>query len=796
MEIRQVMRRLLPASRARAAPPPDVQTKVVLADYYAALQSAGIYSRYRARPWPVERAVTEAYERLVWVYKSVEAISSHAATLPFQLKQGEEAVKDHPLYKVMNKKANPLETGRQFRKRLSAQILLSKRGAFVEVTRSRGGDIVRLDLLPPGRTMPIPGSGADLVSHYEVLRTDGSRQRIETENVRWFRDPHPLDPYCGVTPLEAAGMSVELDFFTRLYNVSFLKNDARPGGVLAVNGDMGDDEMDRIEDRFGKGAAEAGKLTVIAGEVSYVDLAAQPRDMQHEVTANIAKKEILTAFGVPESVIGDASGRTWDNAEQELHNFWTITMPTHLALISTGLDEDSEDDFEGSFDTEEIEVLQRAKKARREEARIEFEAGLISIDEYRDIAGYEAVDNEHTRALYITSGKTPIPTSEEDAEKFGLGEAEQEIVEQVQQAAQAAAVTAPQDDAAQGALTKPASGEPAALPPKPAQPELTAAAKKRLAAVPPFVAPPVARPVVRLIRPAETKAAPLTADSSPDTGARDTLEASLSAALAALSLRLVARTATRLSSPKARKGTRHWTPEYAVDSRVGTKNLDAEQAVDAQRWQQEAEQTAHPLIEAAAVAAGAALLADFGAAALPMPDTVAPVVAAVVRMIGLSAAAQAARLTATIRAADATGTPMADLKLTTHSYATRMTTWANAVAVQAATATVNGARTTTAQTWVDQAPGRTVNAMWRHRGDALVRPSHQEAGGQSRPLGEAFEVGQSWLRFPGDPDGPPHEVYGCRCWLSHRSTVTGRFVPTPAGAVVRMTRADREALAL
>jgi len=787
------MRRLMGRGRS---PSPAPETKVVLADYYAALQSAGLYQGYRSRPWPVERAVCEAYERVVWVFKAVESISGHASSLPFRLKQGEDVLDDHPLYRVMNRRANPMETARQFRKRLSAQLLLSKRGAFVEVTRARNGDIVRLDLLPPGRTMPVPGTGQDLISHYEVLRADGSRTRIETENVKWFRDPHPLDPYSGVSPLEAAGMSVELDFFTRLYNVAFLKNDARPGGVLAVNGEMDETSMDRIEDRFGKGAVEAGKLTVIAGEVSYVDLAAQPRDMAHETTATIAKKEILTAFGVPESVIGDASGRTWDNAEQEEYNYWSITMPPHLSLIITGLDEDSSDDLEGFFDTEEIDVLQRAKRLRREEARTEFEAGLISIDEYREAAGYDAVDNEHTRSLWLPQAKQEIPTSEEDAKTFGL--AAQEEAQQQIEIAQAQKQPPPGQEPAAGAETTPSGGDGAARP-KPAAGEPSGPRKKHLMILPPVPATPepTARPVIRLIRPAaETKAAERNADSTPTPAMFDKLEASLSAALTALMIRLTARTTARLSSPKTRKGTRHWTAAYDVDLRVGTKEINAEQAVDPQRWQDETAQTAHPIVGAAAIAAAAALLADFGTPdAPPVADTVAPVVAVIVAKLSAAAADQAGKVAALMRQRDADGDSIEQIGQAVHDYSAALATWSDQIAVQAATATINGARAVTAQAWADLEPGRAVKAMWNTRRDTHVRPTHVKAQGQQRPLGEMFAVGKAWLRHPGDPDGPPNEVYGCRCWLNHRSTVTGQFVATPAGARIRTTRAEREVLA-
>ena len=43
----------------------------------------------------------------------------------------QEILEQHPLYRVLNRRANPHETARAFRKRLAANVLLSKKGAFI-----------------------------------------------------------------------------------------------------------------------------------------------------------------------------------------------------------------------------------------------------------------------------------------------------------------------------------------------------------------------------------------------------------------------------------------------------------------------------------------------------------------------------------------------------------------------------------------------------------------------------------------------------------------------------------------
>lgn len=53
--------------------------------------------------------------------------------------------------------------------------------------------------------------------------------------------------------------------------------------------------------------------------------------------------------------------------------------------------------------------------------------------------------------------------------------------------------------------------------------------------------------------------------------------------------------------------------------------------------------------------------------------------------------------------------------------------------------------------------------QWVSAGDERVRHTHRAADGQTREMGEPFEVNGFNLAFPGDPEGPPSEVINCRC---------------------------------
>ena len=55
----------------------------------------------------------------------------------------------------------------------------------------------------------------------------GDKRIIKPDNVIWIRRPHPLDPYLSMTPMQAAGVAIEVENLAKIYNRNFLVNDGR-----------------------------------------------------------------------------------------------------------------------------------------------------------------------------------------------------------------------------------------------------------------------------------------------------------------------------------------------------------------------------------------------------------------------------------------------------------------------------------------------------------------------------------------------------------------------------------------
>jgi len=388
--------------------------------------NANFAGRAYRDPWDIERAYKEGMAKVVWVSRCIDAIAGNQARLPIILRKDNDPegeivtksrAKNTTIFDLLNTKSNIGENSFAFRYRLSSQLLMSSRGAFIEKVRGRDGRIIGLNLLPPQHTAPIPDPKR-FVSGYEVLMPNGDKIIMPPNDVIWVRKPHPLDPYLSLTPMESAGVAIEIENLAKLYNRNYLLNDGRPGGLLVLKGEIDEDDKAELSNRFRGNLGRVGGTTVIASEdgVDYVDTSSNPRDAAYIQMRQITKEEILASFGVPESVIGNAAGRTFSNAAEEIRVFWIETMMPHLEPLARALDELDEDHYV-DFDTSEVPILVIYKQEREQYLLQELQQGLISPNEYRLATGKKKVKADLADSLLMNPNLTPIANTEKEMPK-------------------------------------------------------------------------------------------------------------------------------------------------------------------------------------------------------------------------------------------------------------------------------------------------------------------------------------------------------------------------------------------
>jgi hypothetical protein len=134
--------------------------------------------------------------------------------------------------------------------------------------------------------------------------------------------------------------------------------------------------------------------------------------MQWGDTMDRTKREICVAFGLPESVVSDASGQTFDNADADYAKAWEHTMLPLFGMLDAQLDVLTpggyDDDTYLAHDVSDVWVLGRHQRAREDRALNDFNNGALTIDEYREICDRDPWDVPATRVLWIPSGRLAV----------------------------------------------------------------------------------------------------------------------------------------------------------------------------------------------------------------------------------------------------------------------------------------------------------------------------------------------------------------------------------------------------
>ncbi len=689
--------------------------------------------------WDIERAYREGMQKVTWVFRCIDAIAGNQARLPMVLKkdnspQGAVISKKDSILDILNSKSNQGENSFIFRYRLSAQLLMSSRGAFIEKVLGRDGRVIALHLLPPQHTRPIPDP-KKFVSGFEVDMRNGTKVYLKPEQVIWVRRPHPLDPYLSITPMESAGVAIEIENLAKLYNRNYLLNDGRPGGLLVVRGEIDDDDKDELRNRFRGNLGKTGATTVISSDdgVDFVDTSASPRDAAYMQMRQITKEEILSAFGVPESAIGNAAGRTFSNAGEELRVFWMETMLPHLDSLARALD-DLDERYYIDFDTSSVPILIVAKQERARYLMDEFQQGLISANEYRDGTGKKKVDSELADSLLQNPNQTPIANTEKPFKP--------EEQQPVDMAAGAAAgppglpmtspEVSPEDLAAAGIAPTP-EGTPTSL-------ETT-------------VAPPPEGALSAEFGGMEYKSAEMSFDD--DWGIKAEQDSDRWTEILDRTLERYYERQQRVISEKA----------SGAKSRkaLSAKTLEIETIFDSEVWAKQLNEDVRPMLKAIATDAVALAAQRTGMPEEAEESEVDKIVDEQIQRMEKANSTTKEEIAAALIIAMAMGDDEDRIGLLKAAlaaiFANLLGKRKRAIAEQEAQTSYN------AGTFLSGIQMGGGTKTWVTRRDSRVRGEHMLLHGNTVNMKDAFSVDGSSLRFPGDPLAPIGLTINCRCRL-------------------------------
>ena len=271
-----------------------------------------------------ERVDEKSAMQIATVYACVRLLAESVACLPLHLYQldgedGKLKAKDHPLYKILYRQANPEMTSFSFWEVMMTHLLLWG-NAYAQIVRDGKNGILGLYPLLPENVEMDRENGGEL---YYIYHAYTDEVPGETNKDILFRRDEILhipgmgfNGLVGFSPIAMMKNALGTTLAVERYGSSFFKNGAQPSGVLEHPGVLKNPEKIRQNwsDVYG-GAGNAHKVAVLEEGMHYKPISLPPEDSQFLSTREFGVEEICRIFRVPPHMVQDLKRSTYDNIE-------------------------------------------------------------------------------------------------------------------------------------------------------------------------------------------------------------------------------------------------------------------------------------------------------------------------------------------------------------------------------------------------------------------------------------------------------------------------------------------------
>lgn len=271
----------------------------------------------------------EGYARNAVAHRAVRLVAEAAASLPLTIDGAEDT---HPVLALLAR-PNPREGGARFLEGIYGHLMVSG-NAYIEAV-SLDGIPRELFSLRPDRMRAL-ASPDGWVGAYEYTaggRTIRYEQAGPLPPILHLAQFNPLDDHLGLSPMEAAAVSLDIHNAAGAWHKALLDNAARPSGALVFAPSSGaalsEAQFSRLKAELEanyQGAGNAGRPLLLDGGLDWRPLALSPKEMDFVEAKASAAREIALAFGVPPLLLGLPGDNTHANYAEANRAFYRQTI--------------------------------------------------------------------------------------------------------------------------------------------------------------------------------------------------------------------------------------------------------------------------------------------------------------------------------------------------------------------------------------------------------------------------------------------------------------------------------------
>jgi HK97 family phage portal protein len=233
-----------------------------------------------------------------------------------------------------------------------------------------------------------------------------------TRELCYYHEYNPMNNIAGLSPLSSIALEIEQYMSAGTHNLALLTNSIKPSVVLSSKSDFmpNPEQMQQFKDllnEFYRGSGNAGNY-LVTGNFDVTSMA-QKADMDYKDLTSTVKNAIFQKLGVPITV-ADNSAATFNNRQTDQLAFYDDTVIPLFKMYSMWLINCIKNDIKQSAEILDVTINDTDIPALSERALQNLErrakVGHISINEMRDLDGYEPLDGGDF--IYKPASEVPI----------------------------------------------------------------------------------------------------------------------------------------------------------------------------------------------------------------------------------------------------------------------------------------------------------------------------------------------------------------------------------------------------
>jgi HK97 family phage portal protein len=360
-------------------------------------------------PDTAPQSLINAYKRSELVYACIK-VKTNAVKDPrliVERKQRDgtwQEVEGHPLRRLLMRPNPDMDEAKLLGAMIASQDIA---GVFyAEKQRSTAKAVVGLWPLNPKDVFPVPRS--DGTVEYEWRVGSPPYKTIPAEDMLVIRDWNIDSKYKPLAPLAVALGATDADAAQTDYIRAFFNNAGVPSGILTTEQELNQEQSDLLRDRwrakFARFLGRQHDIAVLGKGATYSRAGANLDELDSESVRGVTETRVCMVFGVPPLIVYAYIGltrATYSNLKEAWASFWDATLSPTLKDIRSALlwgllsEFESEDAIYGeqvrlSWDLSRVAALQEDVDAAQNRSRANFQAGGMTLNEFRSAIGTPA----------------------------------------------------------------------------------------------------------------------------------------------------------------------------------------------------------------------------------------------------------------------------------------------------------------------------------------------------------------------------------------------------------------------